>query len=268
MPKFDSAIRLLGVIMVETLAILRASLGRILQPEDFSKRTGNGCTLEPDLAVIHAIDIPDQHIHPRVVAAIRHGQHVVKGAGSGQQRHQSPEGSTPQMCSPDTLELPWSGDLDHRHTRPYVDQQVRVHVWPGLGKMHWFGIGITVREDLVGDLCDKEVQAYCARSQSASIWASGRPKLTNDETLHLLLPQDVDVQRLLQLVVEFERSSTSSHDTQLIARFAIALLVFLLELPNKVDADVDPMGFEVEEVQSASIVFGADLPGEIDELRQ
>lgn len=98
--------------------------------------------------------------------------------------------------------------------------------------------------------------------------ASGRPKLTNDQALHLLLPQDIDVQRLLQLVVEFESPSARGHNTQLITRLAIALLVLLLELANKVDANVDPVGFEVDEVQPASIILSVDLPGEIDELCQ
>lgn len=39
------------------------------------------------------------------------------------------------------------------------------------------------------------------------------PKHTNDEAFHFLLSQNVDVQRLLQLIVELVSSASGGHDT-------------------------------------------------------
>lgn len=87
---------------------------------------------------------------------------------------------------------------------------------------------------------------------------------TDDQAFHLLLSQNVDVQRLLQLVVELECTTSSSHNTQFIGDGAVALLVFLLELTDEVDADVDPVGFEIDEIQAAAIVGFVDLASEVD----
>lgn len=84
-----------------------------------------------------------------------------------------------------------------------------------------------------------------AQAISCVHWPSGRPKPTNDQAFHFLLPKNVDVERLLQLVVELVSSPSSGYDTQFVACLAIALFVLLLELSNEVDADVDPVGFEV-----------------------
>jgi hypothetical protein len=40
--------------------------------------------------------------------------------------------------------------------------------------------------------------------------------------------------------------------------------MFLLELSDKVDADVDPVGFEIDEIQAAAIVGCVDLASEVD----
>lgn len=91
---------------------------------------------------------------------------------------------------------------------------------------------------------------------------------TDDQAFHLLLSQNIDVQRLLQLVVELESTASSSHDTQFIGYGAITLFVFLLELTDKVDADVDPVGFEIDEIEAAAIVSGVDLACEVDQFSQ
>lgn len=67
------------------------------------------------------------------------------------------------MSSAYTFELSGAGDLDHGHTGAYVDQQVRVNVRSGLGKLHWFGIGIAVSENLVGNFGDEEIETFSAK---------------------------------------------------------------------------------------------------------
>lgn len=42
--------------------------------------------------------------------------------------------------------------------------------------------------------------------------------------------------------------------------------MFLLQLPDEVDAEIYPVGLEVDEVQAATITGGVQFPGKIDEL--
>jgi len=159
--EIDTAVALLWVIVVvQALAVLRIPLGSILQAEDLSESASNGCALESNLGVVHPVDITHQHVHAAVVAAIRHGQHVIKGASARQQGHQPPKSSTPEVCTPDTLELPGAGHLDHGDAGAYIDQEIRVDVWSSLGKLHRLGIGIAVGEHFIGDFGDKKVQAW------------------------------------------------------------------------------------------------------------
>jgi hypothetical protein len=80
-----------------------------------------------------------------------------------------------------TLELSGAGDLDHGHTGPYVDQQVRVNVRSGLGKLHWFGIGIAVSKDFIGDFGDEKVETWLSKENPRleklplKLSISGRP---------------------------------------------------------------------------------------------
>lgn len=93
-------------------------------------------------------------------------------------------------------------------------------------------------------------------------------KRTCNQALHLLFPLHIYVQSLLQLVVVQVCTTPSSHNTQFVLRRAIELLMFLVQLSNKVNAKVDAMGFEVDKVQSAAIVRGVQLSREIDQFRQ
>jgi hypothetical protein len=173
------------------------------------------------------------------------------------------------MCTPDTLVLSGARHLDHGHAGPYVNQEIGINVRSGLGKLHRLGVGIAVGEHFVGNFGDEKVQAWRGEWLGASqhsIPVSRGP--TDDQTFHLLLPQDVDVQRLLELIVEFVCAPSSCHDTQLIAGFAISFFVLLLELADEVDADVDPVGFEVDKVQATAIVLRVELPSKVDELRE
>lgn len=107
------AVRVFRVVVVQALAILGALLGGVLQPKDLPKGAGDGGALKPDFAVVHAVDIANQHIDSTVIPAIRHGQHVVKGPGPGKKRHDAPESTTTEMCAAHALEFIRTGDLDH-----------------------------------------------------------------------------------------------------------------------------------------------------------
>lgn len=102
--------------------------------------------------------------------------------------------------------------------------------------------------------------------------ASHRPentrRHTRNQTLHLILPLNVHVESLLQLIVVQVGTTPRSHHTQLILRRAIELPVFLVQLADKVDAQVNAMGFEVNEVQPAAIIRRVQLPSKIDQLGQ
>jgi hypothetical protein len=147
-------------IVNQALAILGPALSSILQPEHLAKGTSDSSALQSNLGVIHAVNIPHQHVHSGVVPAIRHGQHVVKGSRASEQGHEPPECASTKMGSAYTFILSGTRDLDHGHTRPYIDQEVRVHIRSGLGKLHRFGIGIAVSEHLVGNFGDEEIETW------------------------------------------------------------------------------------------------------------
>ena len=44
--------------------------------------------------------------------------------------------------------------------------------------------------------------------------------------------------------------------------------MFLLELSDEVDAQIDPVRFKVEEIESATVTRGFQLSSEIDKLRK
>lgn len=91
---------------------------------------------------------------------------------------------------------------------------------------------------------------------------------TNNQTFHLFFSQDIHPQLFFQPVVVLVSTSTSSHDTEFISFGAIAFVVLLFQLPDKIDAQVDPMSFEVQEVEPAAIVRRVQLASKIDKLRK
>ena len=143
----------------QAFAVLGTTLGSILQPEHLAERAGNRSALQSNLFIVHAVDISHEHVDSAIVSTIRHGQHVVEGPSTGQQGHQTPKSAPSQVSTPDTLELPWPGHLNHRDTGSNVDQQVRVDIRSGLGKSHRFGVRITVGEHFVRDLGDEKIKA-------------------------------------------------------------------------------------------------------------
>lgn len=160
MPELHIILGVFGIPGAEAFAILCIPLSGVLRAEDLAKGTGNGGALESNLAVVHAIDVTDQHVHAAVVSAIRHCQHVIEGPGASQQGQDAPECTTTQVCSTHTLEFFRAGHLDHGYTGSNVNQKVGVYVRSGLGKFHRFGIGIAVGEDFVRYLGDEEIEAY------------------------------------------------------------------------------------------------------------
>jgi hypothetical protein len=72
--------------------------------------------------------------------------------------------------------------------------------------------------------------------------------LTDNETLHFVFLYNVHVQHFLHPIVELICSTSRRHNTQLLRARPIELRLCLLELLNEVDADIDAVRFEIEEV--------------------
>lgn len=72
------------VSATKALPVFRIPLSGVLHSEDLSKCAGNGGAFESNLAVIHAIDIANQHVHSAIVPAIRHCQHVIESSRASQ----------------------------------------------------------------------------------------------------------------------------------------------------------------------------------------
>ncbi len=58
--------------------------------EHFPETARDGGALQSNLAVIRAVDIPDQHIDRGVVPQVRHAEHLIKRACPRQEREQPP----------------------------------------------------------------------------------------------------------------------------------------------------------------------------------
>lgn len=90
--------------------------------------------------------------------------------------------------------------------------------------------------------------------------------LTDDEALHLVLPQHVDAQRLAELVVEHVRAAARGHDAQLARLRAVELQLLVAEALHELDAVVDAVRLEALEVEAAAGLRRVRLAGEVDEL--
>ena len=64
------------------------------------------------------------------------------------------------MRAANTLEFIRARDLDHGNPGSDINEEVRVHVGSGLGKLHGLCVGIVVGKYFVGDFGDKEVEAW------------------------------------------------------------------------------------------------------------
>jgi hypothetical protein len=204
----------LQVALGQADPILCILLRRTFQPTDLPKAAGNGRALEPDLLVIHSIDIAHEHIYPAIVSTICHGQHLVECLRSGQQRHDAPKRPATQMCTANALKFVGSGHFDHRHSRPDIDQEVGVDIRLGFGKLH--RLCLTVSEDFIGDFIDEEVEAYMFKHVTWSA-SDGRRDValrfgcTSNQTFHLILPQNIHLQRLFQSVIVLVGTTSCGH---------------------------------------------------------
>ena len=91
---------------------------------------------------------------------------------------------------------------------------------------------------------------------------------TDDETLHLVLAQDLHPEDLLHAVVVLVRAPAGRHDAQLRRARAAQLLLLALQQTDELQAVLDPVRLELHEVQPPARLLRVGLAGEVDELRQ
>lgn len=77
---------------------------------------------------------------------------------------------------------------------------------------HW--AFFAVREDFIGNLVDEEVKTWdIVLDHKTKLRESLR--LTYDQTLHLVLPKNLDAQRICYSIIVLERTASCRHDTQI-----------------------------------------------------
>lgn len=96
---------------------------------------------------------------------------------------------------------------------------------------------------------------------------------TDDQALHFIFPQDIHPKHLADHIVVLVRASTSGHDAQLAGGglqraipVAIKLYMLVLEAAHKLEALVDAVRLEADEVETATGLCGMRLTREVDEL--
>lgn len=75
---------------------------------------------------------------------------------------------------------------------------------------------------------------------------------TNDQAFHLVLAKDLDPKNLLHAVVILVSSSSSGHDAELTVPRAIKHLLFVLEIIDELQALLNVVGLELEEIEPAT----------------
>ncbi len=96
--------RVVGV--VQAAAVFGFGLGLALHAEYLTEGAGDSRRLEPDLAVVGAVDVADKHVNAGVVAARCHVEHVVEGPGTGQEGEEAPERPASERGTAYALILP------------------------------------------------------------------------------------------------------------------------------------------------------------------
>lgn len=86
-----AVVGLFPITVREAAAVFGLSLGLALHPEHFPERARDRAGLEPDLAVVSAVDVADEHIDRGIVSAFGHVQHIVERPRAGQEAEQAPE---------------------------------------------------------------------------------------------------------------------------------------------------------------------------------
>jgi len=131
------------------------------------------------------------------------------------------------------------------------------------------GLFFAVGEDLIGYLVDEEVEA-CKAIVSVCCGCMIRVSLaccTFNQTLHLILPPDLDAEHLGDPVVVLESTAPRRQNAQLFGLGAMLLLVGL-QFAHKLDAGIDALRLKLEEVQPATERVVARFAREVDELGQ
>lgn len=85
------------------------------------------------------------------------------------------------------------------------------------------------------------------------------PRLTHDQTVHLVFSQYFDAKDPPNVVVEFISPTTSSHDGHAASSRTVLESELILQSLDEIQTLIDPVGFELEEIQSAAEIFGTGL---------
>jgi hypothetical protein len=90
--------------------------------------------------------------------------------------------------------------------------------------------------------------------------------LTYDQALHLILSHDIHTQRIANLIVELVCSSARGHDGQLAGLGAVARQLLVAQVAHELDAVVDAVRLEAEEVEATAGLGRVGFAGEVDEF--
>lgn len=125
-------------------------------------------------------------------------------------------------------------------------------------------IRFAVGKDFIGYLGDEEIQSCKQTAQSNRFPMLSKERRTYYQTLHLVLPQNLHIKRILDLVVELERAAAGRHDAQFRRFRAILLLVLYAQLSHEIYTCIYLVRLEFEEVETATelLLFA----GKVDEL--
>ena len=91
---------------------------------------------------------------------------------------------------------------------------------------------------------------------------------TNYEALHLVLPQYIDPQCIAYPVVVLVRPTTGGHDAKFARSGAIECELLDLQMLHELDAIVDAVGLEADEVQATAGLHRVRLSREVDKFGQ
>lgn len=92
------------------------------------------------------------------------------------------------------------------------------------------------------------------------------PDLTHDQTVHLVFSQHLDAQDSLDVVVELVSPTTGSHDGHAARSRTVLAAELILQPLDEIQAAIDPVGLELEEIQPSAEIFGVGFVGKVDEF--
>lgn len=104
--------------------------------------------------------------------------------------------------------------------------------------------------------------------QSRLCYGTSSSSRTNDEAFHFVFFYHVHSKDLPHLIIKFVSPSAGGHNAKVCRSRAVEFQLLATELFDEVDAQIDAVGLEVEEVQSPTSICRSRLSGEVNELRQ